>query len=77
MSPDDLGFDAVIDLAAISNDPIGHISPSTLEGCYDSRGALLLFSSRCSLNGAARNKPVNATGHFNPVTPYGVSKAMA
>jgi nucleoside-diphosphate-sugar epimerase len=83
------GFDAVIHLAAISNDPIGHLHP---EATYDvnARGAIhvakmakqagvprFLFSSSCSLYGAAGDKPVDETGKFNPVTPYGESKAMA
>jgi nucleoside-diphosphate-sugar epimerase len=90
VTPDDLaGFDAVIHLAAISNDPIGHLHP---EATYDvnARGAIhvarmakqagvprFLFSSSCSLYGAAGDKPVDETGKFNPVTPYGESKAMA
>jgi nucleoside-diphosphate-sugar epimerase len=36
-----------------------------------------LFSSSCSLYGAAGDKPVAETARFNPVTPYGKSKAMA
>jgi nucleoside-diphosphate-sugar epimerase len=36
-----------------------------------------LFSSSCSLYGAAGDEPVDETGRFNPVTPYGESKAMA
>jgi nucleoside-diphosphate-sugar epimerase len=83
------GFDAIIHLAAISNDPIGHLNP---DATYDvnARGAIhlaraakeagvprFLFSSSCSLYGAAGDKPVDETGQFNPVTPYGESKAMA
>jgi nucleoside-diphosphate-sugar epimerase len=83
------GFDAIIHLAAISNDPIGHLSP---EATYsvNAHGAVhlaqmaktagvprFLFSSSCSLYGAAGDKPVDETGRFNPVTPYGESKAMA
>ena len=90
VTPEDLaGFDAVVHLAAISNDPIGHLHP---EATYDvnARGAIhvarmakqagvprFLFSSSCSLYGAAGDKPVDETGKFNPVTPYGESKAMA
>jgi nucleoside-diphosphate-sugar epimerase len=90
VTPDDLeGFDAVIHLAAISNDPIGHLNP---EATYavNAHGAVhiaraakaagvprFLFSSSCSLYGAAGDKPVDETGRFNPVTPYGESKAMA
>jgi nucleoside-diphosphate-sugar epimerase len=90
VTPEDLeGFDAVIHLAAISNDPIGHLNPDATYG-VNARGAVhiakaakeagvprFLFSSSCSLYGAAGDKPVDETGQFNPVTPYGESKAMA
>jgi nucleoside-diphosphate-sugar epimerase len=36
-----------------------------------------LFSSSCSLYGAAGDAAVDETAAFNPVTPYGESKAMA
>ncbi len=36
-----------------------------------------LFSSSCSLYGAAGDSAVDETAAFNPVTPYGESKAMA
>ena len=89
-TPQDLeGFDAVMHLAAISNDPIGHLNPEATYG-VNARGAVhmakmakaagvprFLFSSSCSLYGAAGDKPVDETGRFNPVTPYGESKAMA
>ena len=83
------GFDAIIHLAAISNDPIGHLNPEATYG-VNARGAIhmakmakaagvprFLFSSSCSLYGAAGDKPVDETGFLNPVTPYGESKAMA
>lgn len=89
-TPDDLvGFDAVIHLAAISNDPIGHLNP---EATYsvNSAGAFhmaemakaagverFLFSSSCSLYGAAGDEPVAEDGEMNPVTPYGESKIRA
>ena len=90
VTPDDFeGFDAVIHLAAISNDPIGHLNPKATYG-VNAHGAVhlaktakaagvsrFLFSSSCSLYGAAGDKPVDETGRFNPVTPYGESKAMA
>lgn len=83
------GFDAVIHLAAISNDPVGHLNP---EATYsvNAHGAVhmarvakeagvsrFLFSSSCSLYGAAGDAPVNETSSFNPVTPYGESKVIA
>lgn len=90
LKPEDLaGFDAVVHLAAISNDPIGHLSP---DATYDvnARGAVhaarvakeagvprFLFSSSCSLYGAAGDAPVAEDGEMHPVTPYGESKIMA
>jgi len=90
VTPADLeGFDAVVHLAAISNDPIGHLNP---EATYavNARGAVhmaraakeagverFLFSSSCSLYGAGGDAPVAEDGAFNPVTPYGESKVMA
>ncbi|QAY69025.1 NAD-dependent epimerase/dehydratase family protein [Xylanimonas protaetiae] len=88
--PEDLeGFDAVVHLAAISNDPIGHLNP---QATYDVNcwGAVhmakaakaagvgrFLFSSSCSLYGAAGDAPVSEASAFHPVTPYGESKVMA
>ena len=90
VTPADLeGFDAVVHLAAISNDPIGHLNP---EATYavNAHGAVhmaraakeagverFLFSSSCSLYGAGGDAPVAEDGAFNPVTPYGESKVMA
>jgi nucleoside-diphosphate-sugar epimerase len=88
--PDDLaGFDAVVNLAAISNDPVGHLNP---EATYsvNAHGAAHLaqvareagvgryvFSSSCSLYGAAGEAAVTEGSDFNPVTPYGESKVLA
>lgn len=88
--PEDLeGFDAVVHLAAISNDPVGHLNP---EATYsvNAHGAAhiaraakeagvprFLFSSSCSLYGAAGSAPVTEESDFHPVTPYGESKVMA
>lgn len=88
--PEDLaGFDAVINLAAISNDPVGHLSPQATYS-INAQGAVrlgsaakaaglarYLFSSSCSLYGAAGDAPVAEDAPFNPVTPYGESKVMA
>jgi nucleoside-diphosphate-sugar epimerase len=89
-SPEDLaGFDAVVHLAAISNDPIGYLNP---EATYsvNAEGAIhmarmakaagvsrFLFSSSCSLYGAAGDVAVSERSRFNPVTPYGESKVRA
>lgn len=89
-TPEDLrGFDAVIHLAAISNDPIGHLNPGATYS-VNAEGAIhmarvakqagvprFLFSSSCSLYGAAGDAPVTEDGEFHPVTPYGESKVLA
>ena len=83
------GFDAVIHLAAISNDPVGDLDPETtyeINHRAASRVAMLakqagverfLFSSSCSLYGAAGDDYLDETAAFNPVTPYGESKILA
>lgn len=90
VGPADLdGFDAVVHLAAVSNDPIGHLNP---DATYDvnAAGAVhlarvaksagvsrFLFSSSCSLYGAAGDTPMTEVAELHPVTPYGASKVMA
>ena len=90
VSPADLaGFDAIVHLAAISNDPIGHLNPKATYS-VNADGAIhvaamakqagvprFLFSSSCSLYGSAGDAPVAEDGAFNPVTPYGESKVLA
>jgi nucleoside-diphosphate-sugar epimerase len=87
---DDLrGFDGVIHLAAISNDPIGDLNPGCTYAINHQASVRLarrakeagvsrfLFSSSCSLYGAGGADVIDETAHFNPVTPYGVSKVLA
>jgi nucleoside-diphosphate-sugar epimerase len=83
------GFEAVIHLAALCNDPLGDLNPDvTLDINHRAsvRLALLardvgvprfLFSSSCSLYGAAGDAPIDESAPFNPVTPYGRSKELA
>jgi nucleoside-diphosphate-sugar epimerase len=83
------GFDAVIHLAAISNDPVGDLAPDTtyeinhraasrLAGLAKQAGVeRFLFSSSCSLYGAAGDDYLDESAAFNPVTPYGESKIFA
>lgn len=79
----------MVHLAAISNDPIGHLNPNATYS-VNAHGAIhvaemakkagvprFLFSSSCSLYGAAGDAPVTEDGQFNPVTPYGESKVLA
>ncbi len=90
VGPTDLaGFDAVVHLAAVSNDPIGDLNP---DATYDvnAAGAVhvarvakaagvarFLFSSSCSLYGAAGDTPMTERAELHPVTPYGASKVIA
>lgn len=83
------GFEAVIHLANLSNDPLGNLNPNLTydinhEGSVRlaelSRQAgvsRFLFSSSCSLYGAAGQSAVTETAAFNPVTPYGKAKVLA
>ncbi|MGH3735795.1 MAG: NAD-dependent epimerase/dehydratase family protein, partial [Micromonosporaceae bacterium] len=84
------GFDAVIHLAALSNDPLGNLNPQItydinhLASVRLARAAKaagvprFLFSSSCSLYGAGQgDTPVTEDADFAPVTPYGESKVYA
>jgi nucleoside-diphosphate-sugar epimerase len=83
------GFDAVLHLAAISNDPVGDLNPDcTYDINYRATVRLaelakeagvprFLFSSSCSLYGAAGDDVLDETARFNAVTPYGESKILA
>ena len=82
------GFEAVIHLAAISNDPVGDLNPDATYAINHRAATRLgvlakeagvtrfLFSSSCSLYGAAGNAPLDESAGFNPVTPYGESKLL-
>jgi nucleoside-diphosphate-sugar epimerase len=83
------GFDAVVNLAAVSNDPVGHLHPPATYS-VNADGAVhlaavakaagvprYLFSSSCSLYGAAGEAAVTEDASFHPVTPYGESKVIA
>jgi nucleoside-diphosphate-sugar epimerase len=83
------GYDAVVCLAALSNDPLGDLNPDVtysvnLDGTLRLARAAkaagvprFLFSSSCSLYGAAGSAAVAEDADFYPVTPYGESKVAA
>jgi len=82
------GFDAVMHLAALSNDPLGNLNPElTYEINHKASVQLaqfakqagvprFLFSSSCSTYGAAGEQMLTEEADFNPVTPYGESKVF-
>ncbi|HEX9892962.1 MAG TPA: SDR family oxidoreductase [Gemmatimonadales bacterium] len=82
------GFDAVIHLAALCNDPLGNLSPETtyainhLASVRLARAAKAagvrrwLFASSCSLYGVAGDDLLTEEAPFNPLTPYGESKIL-
>lgn len=83
------GFDAVIHLAGLSNDPLGDLNPDLtyeinhLASLHLAQLAKqvgiprFIFSSSCSNYGAGGDDWLNEASAFNPVTPYGISKVRA
>ena len=80
------GFDAVVHLAALSNDPLGDLNP---EITYDINHAAsvrlarlaketgvprFLYSSSCSSYGTAGDDLVDEATKLHPITPYAISK---
>lgn len=82
------GFDTVLHLAGLSNDPLGDLNPElTLEINYKASVKLaklskkvgvkrFIFSSSCSTYGASGDALIDEQASFSPVTPYGVSKVL-
>ena len=82
------GFDAIIHLAGLSNDPLGDYRPELTEEINEKASITLavkakaagvkrfLFASSCSNYGAAGADFLTEEAKFNPVTPYGVSKVQ-
>ena len=83
------GFDCVIHLAAISNDPMGDLDPEITRS-INARGSIalaraakvagvprFLFSSSCSIYGQTEGRPLAEEDALNPVSVYAESKIAA
>jgi len=82
------GFDAVLHLAGLSNDPLGDLnaeltyeinhraSVRIAELAKEAGVKRFIFSSSCSNYGAGGDDLLTEEGDLNPVTPYGKSKVL-
>ena len=83
------GFEAVVHLAAISNDPLGNLNPqctydinhlasvSLARAAREAGVSRYVYSSSCSVYGAASPDDVlDEKASFSPVTPYAESKVL-
>jgi nucleoside-diphosphate-sugar epimerase len=80
------GFDAVIHLAALSNDPLGALAPQITYDINHHASVRLarlakaagvrrfLYASTCSVYGSAGDDLVNESAPLRPLTPYAESK---
>jgi nucleoside-diphosphate-sugar epimerase len=80
------GFDAVVHLAALSNDPLSNLDPDLTYSINHKASVRLaelakgvgvkrfVFSSSCATYGAAGDDFLDETASLNPVTAYGESK---
>jgi nucleoside-diphosphate-sugar epimerase len=83
------GFDAVVHLAALSNDPIGNLNPSWTEDinirasvrlaelARDAGVQRFLFSSSCIMYGMSESAVVDEDSPLDPKTDYARSKVEA
>ena len=90
VEPSDLaGIDAVIHLAALSNDVLGEIDPATTMSINHGATVRLaeiaraagverfLFASTCSVYGPAGDAPVTEDATPQPLTSYALAKTLA
>lgn len=80
------GYDCIMHLAAISNDPMGNVNPG-ITYSINKEGSIrlarlakqagisrFLFSSSCSIYGKGDTLDLDESATLNPLTPYAVSK---
>ena len=91
VTPTDLaGFDAIVHLAALSNDPLGDLDPSLTEhingdatlrlatAARDAGVRRFIFASSCSMYGASgTDEALNEQAPLRPLTAYAESKVRA
>ncbi|MVT63903.1 NAD-dependent epimerase/dehydratase family protein [Bradyrhizobium pachyrhizi] len=82
-------FDAILHLAALSNDPLGNLRPGLTDQINHVASVRLaqlakqagvrrfVFASSCSNYGKAGDGMIDETGALNPVTAYGESKVQS
>lgn len=83
------GVDAVVHLAALSNDPMGQLDPRLTDEINHRASVRLaelaraagvqrfIFSSSCSMYGVGNGEALTETASFNPVSAYAQSKVDA
>ncbi len=83
------GYDCVMHLAAISNDPMGEIDPEVTRSInrdgsihlaeISRKGGIgrFLFASSCSIYGRGEGRELDETDQLNPASAYALSKIEA
>lgn len=80
------GVDAVVHLAALSNDPVGELNPRLTEAinfegsmrlasaAKQAGASRFLFASSCSIYGQGNDSALTEEAAFQPLTAYAISK---
>lgn len=82
------GFDAVIHLAELSNDPLGHLKPNVTfdinhagsvklaQVCKRTGMTRFIYASSCSVYGVGSDEYKTEESETNPQTPYAMCKVL-